>query len=141
MGGILAIDLGEKKSGFAYADPTRTVVRPLDGLRAGEASDGLVSHLRRLVEERDVATILLGVPWRAGGEASERTRRSQAFAEHLRGLFPRIEVCVHDEKLTTKEAEALLHEAGYRGREARARRDSWSALVLLRDWIAAGEPR
>ena len=45
-----------------------------------------------------------------------------------------------DERLSTKEAEALLRDAGHFGEERKARRDSWSALVILRDWIAAGEP-
>ena len=36
--------------------------------------------------------------------------------------------------------EDLLHEAGFHGDDMKARRDSWSALVLLRDWIETGEP-
>ena len=42
-----------------------------------------------------------------------------------------------DERLSTKEAEELLRDAGHRGREARQMRDSWSALVILRDWLRA----
>jgi hypothetical protein len=33
-----------------------------------------------------------------------------------------------------------LRESGHHGSERKARRDSWSALVLLRDWIDSGEP-
>jgi len=47
----------------------------------------------------------------------------------------------HDERLSTKSAEELLRETDLSPEERRARRDSISALVILRDWIAAGEPR
>jgi RNase H-fold protein (predicted Holliday junction resolvase) len=34
----------------------------------------------------------------------------------------------------------LLKEAGHHGEDRKARKDSMSAVVILRDWIEAGEP-
>jgi RNase H-fold protein (predicted Holliday junction resolvase) len=50
-------------------------------------------------------------------------------------------VIFYDERLTTKAAEDLLREMGVAPSERRRLKDSYSALVLLRDWIASGEPR
>ena len=45
-----------------------------------------------------------------------------------------------DRNLTTKEAESRLIEAGHTGEDRKSRKDSWSALILLEDWMRAGEP-
>jgi putative Holliday junction resolvase len=63
------------------------------------------------------------------------------FAARLGARFPGLGLVLWDERLTTKAAEELLREAGFSGRRAKARKDSWSALVLLRDWLESGEPR
>ena len=46
----------------------------------------------------------------------------------------------YDERLTTKAAEELLRDAQVPIARRRELRDSFSALVLLRDWLASGEP-
>ncbi len=141
MGGVLAIDLGAKKSGFAVADPERIVTQPLDVVRAAEDSAEIVDAVAGLLAERDVSTLLVGLPVHLDGSDGARAAAARAFAARLVERFPGVEVVTYDERLTTKEAEALLRDAGFTGREAKERRDSWSALVLLRDWIESGEPR
>ena len=138
MGGVLAIDLGARKTGFASADALRISLQPLDSVRAeGEA---LLAHVARLLEERDVTKLLVGLPLHMSGEESERSEASRQFAESLRERFPGVTVSLYDERLTTKEAEGRLREQGFRGRRIAAHKDSWSALVLLEDWVQAGEP-
>ncbi|MAB81497.1 MAG: Holliday junction resolvase RuvX [Planctomycetes bacterium] len=150
MPGVLAIDHGERKSGFAYSDAARILCNALDPAQAGGTSTELYDHLRGLLEEHDVGTLLVGLPLApVAGSAStspsdrlgERARSVLRFADGLRKRFPELEICLYDEHLTTKEAESRLTEAGYRGPDRKARLDSWSALVLLEDWLAAGEPR
>ena len=69
-----------------------------------------------------------------------RATTTRAFLARVAERFPQLSLHTHDEHGTTKEAEARLRDAGYTGREAKARRDSWSALVILEDWLSAGEP-
>jgi putative Holliday junction resolvase len=121
------------------ADPLRLVPQPLDVYSGEEA--GLLEHIAHLLEEREVDTLLVGDPLQSDGSAGGRSEEVGAFVERLRTRFPELSVVRHDEHLTTKEAEALLAEAGFHGAERKARKDSWSALVLLRDWISCGEPR
>ena len=83
-----------------------------------------------------ISTLLVGLPRLASGDEGPRAADVRAFAAKLAARFPGVEIVLHDEHLTTKAAEDLLREAGHRGPAARARRDSWSALVLLRDWLA-----
>lgn len=140
MAGALAIDYGTKKCGFAYADRARIVVRPLEALRHEGRLEDLTAFLRKLFDEREVGVVVLGWPLHLDGTAGTRVAETEAFARELERLFPGVKVTAWDERLSTKEAESRLHEAGYRGREAKQRKDSWAAWILLQDWIAAGEP-
>jgi putative Holliday junction resolvase len=138
-GGTLALDHGDKRTGFAYADELGITLTPLASFEGPGDSPGLLERVAELCAERDVARLLVGLPLNADGSESPRCAVVRAFAERSKARFPQLEVELVDEHLSSKAAEDLLREAGYRARESRARRDSWSALVLLRDWLAARE--
>ncbi len=140
-GSVLAIDHGSKRSGFAVADPLRVSVEPLDPHRgAGDASE-LLDHVAALLAERAVECIVVGYPYNMDGSEGAGAASVRAFVTSLRERFSDVLVVEWDERLTTKEAEARLREAGHHGSARKARRDSWSAMVLLEDWIRSGEPR
>ena len=140
-GSALAIDHGTKRTGFAIADPTRIAVEALETYRGPGDGDELLAHVERLLAERTVTTFLVGFPYAPDGSEGGRAREVAAFEARLRARFPAVEIVRRDERLTTKEALDLLREAGHHGRARKERRDAWSALVLLRDWIESGEPR
>jgi len=134
MGGVLAIDWGERKCGFAATDALRIVRAPLGVLRHEGREPDLLAHLDRLLAERELSVLVVGRP--QGGRTGSRAGVIGAFAERLRTRYPDVRVEEWDEHLTTKEAEARLRALGRTGREVRAERDSWSALVLLEDWLS-----
>jgi putative Holliday junction resolvase len=140
-GGVLAIDHGAKRTGFAVADPLRIVVQPLDVWHGDGASDALLDEIARLLGERDVATLLVGLPLNMDGSEGGQAAAARAFARRLAERFAPLEVVTWDERLTTHEALDLLRQAGHHGAARKARRDAWSAWVLLRDWIESGERR
>jgi putative Holliday junction resolvase len=134
---VLALDYGSKKSGFASTDALRIAREPLGALRHAGRKELLLAHLDRLLSERDVSTLVVGMPLRGGGKPGARAAEVRAFVERLRARYPALEVLEWDEHLTSKEAEARLRERGLSGRAIRAERDSWSALVLLEDWLGS----
>jgi len=136
---VLAIDYGSKKCGFASTDALRVSLQALEPLRHDGREELLLAHLARLLDERDVSVLLVGVPLQADGSAGERARAVLGFVERLRARFPRLRVVPWDERLTTKEAESRLREEGRRGRAVKDERDSRSAAILLEDWLRAGE--
>ena len=139
--GILAIDPGVNKNGFAYCDRLRISMRPLEYLRTEGVEERLLEHVARLLEELDISTLLVGMPYHMDGKEGERAKDVRRLIGVLAERFPALEVHAYDERLTTKEAEARLREAGYRVKEIMRRKDSMSALVLLEDWVASGEPK
>jgi putative holliday junction resolvase len=134
-GGVLAIDPGDKKCGFATSDALGLVNTPLAALRHEGREEELFRHIETLLGERDIATLVVGLPLNLDGSAGERALLTRGLVARLQQRFPALDVQEWDERLTTKEAESRLRELGRKGRAIRAERDSWSALVLLEDWL------
>jgi putative Holliday junction resolvase len=139
--GVLAIDHGAKRAGFAVVDPLRIAAHALDGWRGRGGEPALFEHIEKLLSERDVSTLLLGLPLDMDGGEGPRAAEVRAFAARLAARFPELEIVLYDERLTTKAAEEMLRGMDLGRGERRARRDSFSALVILKDWLASGEPR
>ena len=138
---VLAVDHGSKRTGFAATDALRIATRPLEVWQGPGDSAALVGRVAELVEELEADTVLVGLPLNMDGTRGPRARDVERFLERLAARIPGVALIPRDERLTTKAAEELLREAGFDLRNMRARRDSWSALVVLRDWLEAGEPR
>ena len=139
-GAVLAIDHGTKRTGFAVVDALRIAPQPLGVWHGDGGGDGLIEHVLSLLAERDVEAVVVGVPLAANGTETGRSTEVRAFIARLRARVTDVPVVAHDERLSTRDAELELREAGLHGEERKARRDSFSALVILRDWLAEGEP-
>lgn len=140
-GAVLAIDHGQKRTGFAATDSLRIATRPLAVWRGPGDSQELLERVAALASELGADTLVVGMPLSMDGSRGARAKEVETFALRLARRLPELALVLQDERLSTKEAEELLREAGFDREEARARRDSWSALVVLRDWLEAGEPR
>jgi putative holliday junction resolvase len=137
--GALAIDHGTLKYGFAVTDALRISSQPLPTFRGDEA--GFFRELAKLLADRDVDTLVVGLPLNMDGSAGPRAEDVRAFTVRLATRFPTLAVVAFDERLTSKAADELARELDLSRDERRAWKDSLAALALLRDWIASGEPR
>lgn len=137
-GAVLAIDHGSKRTGFAVTDALRTFVQPLAAYRGAGDGEGLLDHVAALCADRAVEVLLVGDPRSAAGGPGPRAKEIDAFCDRLRARFPHARIERIDETLTTKEAESRLVDAGHTGKARRERRDSWSAMVMLEEWLARG---
>jgi len=79
--------------------------------------------------------LVIGLPLRMDGTEGDAARETHRIARNLR-LSLKLPVHMQDERLTSKEAEAALREAGYRGTEITSRVDSEAAAIILRDFLA-----
>jgi putative holliday junction resolvase len=133
-GRILALDLGDVRIGVAISDPERRLAVPLGTIHTGAPAD--LKAVAGLVEENDVTLVVLGHPLLLSGEAGVRARHAEAFAEALRG-FLSVPVALHDERLSTVEADRALREAGAKGRHRRRAIDRSAATVILQSFLDA----
>lgn len=132
IGRLLGIDPGTKRIGFAVSDDLQWTARPLEVWKRRTLEVDL-AHVRSLVEEHEVREIVIGVPYRLGGGASESTERARAFAEALKAALPDMPVIERDEALTTFEAESRLEARGLSPGERKALVDAYAAAVILQE--------
>lgn len=132
-GRILSLDLGTKRVGVAVCDELRLTVRPLQALPR-TSWKRLLLAISELCERFDAESLVIGLPLRLDGTEGDAAREARRIARNL--LFSlKLPVHLQDERLTSKEAEDTLREAGYRGTEITSRVDSEAAAIILRDFL------
>lgn len=129
---MLGLDLGDARIGVAISDPDRRVAVPIGTIRTGAPAD--LKAVAQLVAENDVTLVVVGHPLSLSGEAGSRARHAEEFASGLRA-FLRVPVVLHDERLSTVEAERALRAAGAPGRRRRAVVDRSAATVILQSYL------
>jgi putative Holliday junction resolvase len=133
-GRVLGLDLGDARIGVAISDDARRLAVPIGTVRTGAPGD--LKAIAGLVREHDVTLVVIGHPLLLSGEAGERAYHAERFADALRG-FLGTPVELHDERLSTVEADRALREAGAGGRARRRVIDRSAATVILQSWLDA----
>jgi len=131
-GRVLGLDLGDVRIGVAISDPDRKVAVPFGTVHTGAPAD--LKAIATIVEEDEVALVVVGNPLRMSGDTGTRARHAEEFAGALRQFLP-VPVVLHDERLSTAEAERALKEAGAGGRERRRAVDRSAAAVILQSYL------
>ncbi len=132
-GRILGVDYGTQRIGLAVSDEEGRIAFPEGTLqRSGERRD--LEALCRLVKEREVAGIVVGLPLHMDGRRGPEAEAAERFAEGL-GRATGLPVEMLDERWTTVEAERSLRESGRKGRKRREVVDAVAATLLLRTFL------
>jgi putative Holliday junction resolvase len=134
---VLALDYGSARCGCALSDPSGTLATPIAAVERPASRRG-IAQIQRLVEERGVGRIVVGLPLSLRGSDTEQTRETRAFAKRLaERLGDEVPVELHDERFTTRIARREQIDRGERG-AFRAGEDSRAAAHLLESWLLAG---
>lgn len=135
-GRVVALDLGEVRTGVAISDPTCSVATPLEVLSSPELED----FLRHLIEEQGVAEVLVGVPKTLGGDVGFQARRSLDKIDDLRDRFPGVVFVEWDERFTTRLVSTVRAGSGRRGKKGKrtgGRVDHLAAARMLQEYLDA----
>src|SRR5262245_60545080 len=148
-GMILGIDHGDRRIGIATGDRTTGRVAPLATLRRATPERDARS-LRRLIEERHITDVVVGLPLHLDGREGEQARRTREWVAQVAPSLER-PVSFRDERRTSQAAEARL-AAPRRGRGGgppsafarsahRARIDQEAAAAIVQAELdATGSP-
>ena len=135
-GSLLAIDASRRRLGLAGTDPERRLVTPLITIVRGKWAED-VARLGRVIREREVAGLVVGLPLNMDGSEGPMAQAARALARNLDGAFG-LPVHLQDERLTTFAVRDAIEE----GRLPRPRRkdgplDHYAAAVILEDALRA----
>lgn len=130
---VLGLDYGSARCGCALSDPTGTIVTPIETIGHPAGRRGM-DTLTRLISERGVQRVVVGLPLSLRGGDTLQTGEARRFAARLsRRLEGRVPVELHDERFTTRMAERM----GGAGAEE----DSRAAAYMLEGWLRARRDR
>jgi len=151
---VIGIDLGDRRIGVSVSDSRRVLASPHAVIvRSGQLS---ADHraIVALVSEFDAGLVVVGLPLSLSGDRGPAAQAAVEEALVLQGALD-VPVLLHDERLTTVEAERRRHLPAdlvrARGRErgrSRARQarsagargghvgiDALAATILLQSWM------
>lgn len=134
-----ALDYGRARIGVAVADELGLLAHPRKHVSARPPARAL-RELRRLAEEEGITLFLVGLPRNMDGTEGLSARRARSFAEEV-GQFTGVPVQLVDERLSTVQAQAKLHEAGRSSKDSRRDIDSASAAILLQSHLDSRKAR
>jgi putative Holliday junction resolvase len=129
---VLGVDLGAKRVGLAISDPGRIISSPLETL-AMESETALVSRLVRLCREREVTTVVIGLPLSADGSEGPGCARARRIAGKMTEAGIAAELV--DESWSSRDAQQVLKEMGKSRRAAKEKVDAIAASLILRDYL------
>ncbi len=109
MSALMGLDLGTKTIGVAVSDTFRSVSTPLETVRRKKFGVD-AARLIELIAERNIAGVVLGLPFNMDGSEGPRCQSTRAFARNLARLVD-VPITFWDERLSTVAAERALLEA------------------------------
>ena len=133
---VLAIDYGTKRIGLAVSDELRILATPAGHI---ENRKSAMKDILYFIDERNVGTVILGLPTTLSGGDSQWTSEVRLFGEKLKtSLTTRgIEFHLYDERLTSIMAETNIRSQGLKRTQLheKHRRDEEAARLLLQEWL------
>ena len=130
---ILALDHGMKRIGVAVSDETKTIAQPLEYIPAEPFADFL-ARLKKLLVEKEVDLVLIGLPRNMDGTYGPAAQRVEAFVAVLRSAIT-IPIKTWDERLTTAQANRILIQGKVRRDRRKEKVDKMAAAILLQSYL------
>lgn len=138
----LAIDLGDKRTGLALGDdstrlasPWSVIEIPRDQRQGQDLLDAIArAALDSLGPPGSPGELVLGLPLNMDSTEGPRAKLVRAFAARLESLGRRVHL--HDERLTSADADWSLARSGLTHHQKKNRRDAIAAAAMLHDFLA-----
>jgi len=131
---ILAIDLGDARTGLALCDNKEMLAYPA-GVIFEKSREKIMEKVAEIALEQRAGQVIVGYPKNRNNTLGERAKISEQFAVDLRG---RIEIPVElwDERGTTLAAHTALNAGTIKGKKKRQVVDEVAATILLESYLA-----
>lgn len=126
---LLGLDLGEKTIGMALSDSGLNIASPVGTIRRRKFTED-AAELLRLVDEREVGGLVIGLPINMDGTEGPRCQSSRQFAANLLALRD-LPVAFWDERLSTSAVERAMVTADLSRKKRAKRVDTAAAAYIL----------
>ena len=131
----MAIDYGDQRIGLAVSDERAILVGDAWTMKEWNM-ERAVKRIGKLVTERNIGKLVLGLPKNMDGTEGPRAAISREFAELLRQETG-LEVVLWDERRSSIEAHAILHANGRKEKDHRKNVDAVAASLMLEGYLGS----
>jgi putative Holliday junction resolvase len=132
---IAAIDLGRRRIGVAVTDAAAMGAHPI-GIVERRALKHDLDAIAAMLRDRDVSTIVVGLPLNMDGTEGPAARGARKFADQL-AVALGVTVEMFDERLTSFEARDRLADMPVGKGKRKTGVDALAAVVILEGWMLA----
>lgn len=133
---IIGLDYGTKTVGVAISDENEIIASPYTTIERKHATKLRQTYaaIEQIIEEYDIGLIVLGYPKNMNNTEGERAESTKEFAEALERRTG-LSVVLHDERLTTVEADRILEETGVAHSARKQHIDKMAAAIILQNYL------
>ncbi|MDO4805833.1 MAG: Holliday junction resolvase RuvX [Coriobacteriales bacterium] len=132
---VLALDIGDVRTGIAASDATGTVASPVRVLPTPEVV-GNARTWRMLLEDYEPELLVCGLPMTMAGEVGPQAQHVKEIASKI-SLSCGIPLEFVDERLSSAEAKRILRRQGMNEKRMRGKVDMIAASLFLQTWLDA----
>jgi putative Holliday junction resolvase len=132
---ILALDHGTVRIGVALSDELKMIAHPLEFIPA-EPFAKFLDRLKEILREKEVESILVGMPRNMDGSYGPAALEVQTFVAVLRDALT-VPIQTWDERLTSVQANRFLMEGNVRRDKRKEKVDKMAAAILLQSFLDA----
>jgi len=130
----LGLDLGTKTCGVAICDRSNTIIFPHTTIHfEREDYESAIAQLKEIIEKEDITNVVIGLPKNMDGTLGFASERTLNFIPKLEALG--VEVATVDERLTSVEAERILHDNNLKSKEFKDKVDMEAATLILESYL------
>lgn len=130
----LGLDLGSKTLGISISDATGLIASSYTIIKHNEEYDKLINEVEKIVKEKDIDAIVLGLPKNMNNTIGPKGELSYKFKQILEEKIG-INVFLMDERLTTKQATDILLMNDTSRKKRKKVIDSMAATIILQSYL------
>ena len=92
----------------------------------------------KIIEENNILTVVIGIPYSMDGEIREQGEKSLEYISLLKKKMPNLTIETWDERLSTVQAKKIIHSQGKKQRKKTVKKGAdalIAAAIILQAYL------
>ena len=130
---MLGLDIGDSTIGVAASDPSGIICVPVGVIKRKSKVEDM-AELQKIIEDRNVGTIVIGLPLDINGELGPQAKKVKKYTSNIRKATD-CEIVFVDERFTSKMANNTLKTLNVKRGKEKGYEDALAASYILELYI------
>lgn len=131
----MGVDYGDSRVGIALTDALGITAQGLETIHHNGNDKIVLKRLEEIINEYEVNTIVIGMPYKLNGDKAERVEITEKFIQKLKCKFNKVKIEKVDERLTTVAAHRTMNFLEIKNSKKRNIVDTISAVYILESYM------